>query len=407
MQLLKDNNFKIKIYLLFALAILIVIINYFIFTVSYQPLNAISSIIICELFFFLMLVVLSNSRNIINVFFAFSLLILALAMLVVASGYILIELRELWKYATFFLIIGPLGIYTSAELINDGLQNQKHFEIMLFWAFIFFLAITGLLMYDLRQPGINLLYGDGILVFLALSIIGEFRKIRKTSPDLEKRLNFLIASMSLMIIGLVTNLIIFFITGENTVIRLGFTVIGMISMVIAFTHVAHQQIDEIETEMEDHLDLTEIVQSLEDAIQHLEGELIIPQYSSNQSPTTITPKKQQKFYNDLSSKMNGTMITILIECTLEFPNLLTGSSLEKKLKKSKMVIHRNKEKLIELGYLREVSNLHDNRTKPVALSDKGFLFLYFLQQKLTKYLSKEENLSFLSLNFIKHDFKFD
>jgi len=32
-------------------------------------------------------------------------------------------------------------------------------------------------MYDLKQPMINLLYGDGILIFLSLSIVGEFKKI--------------------------------------------------------------------------------------------------------------------------------------------------------------------------------------------------------------------------------------
>ena len=107
-----------------------------------------------------------------------------------------------------------------------------------------------------------------------------------------------------------------------------------------------------------------------------------------------------EFLKDMIEELNGLSISILIESAVSYPKPINNKNLQAVFRKNKATITYQIKKLNQLGYLQEVVYLKDTRIKPWVISKKGTLFLFHLNQNISKYLNSEYGISLATLGFI-------
>ncbi|MFW9992986.1 MAG: hypothetical protein ACFFD4_13165 [Candidatus Odinarchaeota archaeon] len=110
--------------------------------------------------------------------------------------------------------------------------------------------------------------------------------------------------------------------------------------------------------------------------------------------------QKEEFQTHLTTELGGLTIAVMIQFAMEYPKPLTNKQVRKILKKSRMAITTHFRKLQSLGYVQEVTDIYDTRTKPFILTEKGLLFLFHLYKDISNHLCRnreflEEKISFL------------
>lgn len=383
--------------------VVIVIVSLIAALDSYDVIRSGSVLFTTLLFYFACILVLKKSLNIINIFFAVSLLIYGIATSIGFLGYWREELQSLWIFSPVFLILGPLGFFLSSKIILEGEYNWITGEIVFIIVIDLFLSIIGVIIYDSSQESfINVIFPDTIVILLFSLTFYEFYKIRFIAPEFRTKLDFLLAGIVITIFGLAFNLGIILLINESTPIRQIISTIGMIVLIGMFRILPDEKIVSIvgKTEVNAQNILREITKATDNLSKN---------YSSDDDTTPnkellvqseIDNKLKVEFLKDMIEDLNGLSISILIESAVSYPKPINNKNLQTLFRKNKATITYHTKKLNQLGYLQEVVYLKDTRIKPWTISKKGTLFLFHLYQNLSKYLNSEYGISLSVLGFI-------
>ncbi|MHA1992664.1 MAG: hypothetical protein ACW981_20910 [Candidatus Hodarchaeales archaeon] len=403
----KSVSFYDKInnnYVLYVLSLVIMVfISLIVALDSYDTIRSGSVFFTSLLFYFACFLVLKKSLNIINVLFAFSLLIYGMATSIGFLGYWRESLQSLWLYSPVFLIIGPLGFFLSAKIILHGIDNWLTSEIVFIIIVDLFLSIMGVIIYDPSQESfINVIFPDSVVILLFILIFYEFYKIRSIAPEFKTKLDFLLGGIVITILGLAFNIGMILLVNDSTIVRQIVPTIGMIVLIGMFRILPGEKLISIVEKRDSNT--KNIIQDINKATDNLSKSYMDGNDSiSNQkllAQPDINNEIKVEFLKDMIEELNGLSISILIESAVSYPKPINNKNLQAKFRKNKATITYQIKKLNQLGYLQEVVYLKDTRIKPWTISKKGTLFLYHLNQNLSKYLNSEYGISLAALGFI-------
>jgi hypothetical protein len=391
-------------YILYVLSLVIMVsISLVVALDSYDTIRSGSVFFTSLLFYFACFLVLKKSLNIINILFGFSLLIYGIATSIGFLGYWREELQSLWIFSPVFLIIGPLGFFLSAKVILYGEDNWLTSEIGFIIIIDLFLSIIGFVIYDPSQESfINVIFSDSIVILLFSLTFYEFYKIRSITTEFKTKLDFLLGGIVITISGLAFNIGIILLVNESSPIRQIFPTVGMIVLTGMFRIIPEEKIVSIVEKNDSNT--RNIIQDINKATDNLTQNFMDNDDSiPNQkllAQTDINNEIKLEFLKDMIEELNGLSISILIESAVSYPKPLNNKNLQTIFRKNKATITYQIKKLNQLGYLQEVVYLKDIRIKPWTISKKGTLFLYHLNQNLSKYLNSEYGISLSVLGLI-------
>jgi DNA-binding MarR family transcriptional regulator len=391
----KSNlNKKTTLFVLIGFLIVLVeiVVTFFLLNYADSPINAVMAFLISQFFYFIVILTLNNSRSLTNIFFSLSPFIMGLSTSIGLLGYLDILFESLWIISSALIIISPLGIYFSSQIIIHGKNDWLTGETILMTVFVLFISLISILIYEPNPNIQNVYFSDIPGIILLTAIVYNFIKIREVTIEIKEKLNFIIIGFTVIIISLVINLALLFALNSSTIVRLIGSLMGLSILIFAFFNVSKDV--PVSPQKTSKNKLFDFLDSIEEAVKTAQRSL------SSQTPETnflpLSANTETEYKRFLIEEMNGLSLMILIEVTKAFPDSLTNTQLQKILRKSKSTLNAQIKKLSVFGFLRRIINVIDTRTKPIIITNDGLAFLKYIHVELSKYLDKEDSSSLIA-----------
>ena len=370
------------------------IISSYILLASDEPIPAVLAFFVGFLFFFSTVLILKKSHSNTNLFFALSTISFSFMGIIASLGFINTAYQIFFPLLAAISAISPIGMYLSSLTILESKYNYFQREV----SFILILAIfLSLFILTIPVPTSNLfllVFDDIIASLFFLLVLYQFIEIRSVSAsgEIKNNINLLIVGLTIIICGLLINVVIVFSDGSNSVIRFVFVVFGSLLITLSFTNIPTHL---LKGNLGTYLHFNNL---LEEGIRNIKANAVISDEEKSSDSNRIESKNVIKSHNwefrkDLIENMTGLAVRILIDIALSYPIPMTNKLLAKQLKINKAIITRQIKKLTNLGYLKQIYNPSDFRIKPYILTEKGILFLHQLYSDLIHYRNKKADLS--------------
>lgn len=394
---------KIKQWVIFCLAILVLFTASMLLNTISDNSNAGPAFFIFVLSLITGFLILKRSINLINVFFTTSTFLISLSSLIALIAYINVNYEWLFGIASAILIISPLGMYISTKIILDGYESWKEFEIFLLTGFAFFLAVVFLILKERLNYSQEILISDSFLIILFLLIIYQLIRIEYRIHGLSRYIRLLISGYLISIAGFLGNLVFIFLSQNDKTfvqIRIILPAIGMVFVTFVFSFIDS---DEVVIQKKDYKDISKFVRYVHEAVLNLTANFELSKKNKSLISLDQLPFSNQEFQEILSDQVNGIALALLVEASLAYPKPILNSQMQVILNKRKPTISKHLHKLVRLGFLKEIVNLQDIRTRPYILTEKGSLYIFQLHSVLDTYISKEDNLYIIAASMYKQD----
>ncbi|MHA2364510.1 MAG: sensor histidine kinase [Candidatus Hodarchaeales archaeon] len=210
-------------------------------------LEIILTLILVFLLFLSTYYIIHDSKSLVNLSFAFSPFIFAIASIFGVIGYILAndqqkaDAQPYWIIGTILLLLTPSGYLFSAKLIYFG--NNAFIRIdSIIWYLLTFFSILGVLyIYPIQIEIENIVTWDAIIILLLIGVTIEYIRLYRLDTTWQTKIAFILFGLLLSIFGLGLNIIITMVTSESTTIRQIVPIIGHIFVITAFLVIPESQ----------------------------------------------------------------------------------------------------------------------------------------------------------------------